>query len=301
MQALYAQTRNGNSDLRLLDRDLENSMEKTYDLFLTQLLIIGAVHTMAEQKIEDGKNKKLPSEEELNPNTRFIDNAVIKQINQNPKLLDLLKSTHLDEDAYQKIVRKIFKQLLNSPAYDKYMHGPAPDFNDQKSLAIDLFVDIIAPNEELHQQFEDQNMQWVDDLSVANTAVLNFLRSFKSDDFLKIPKLFKDADDKAFGARLLQMSILHHKEYEEMIQNQTKNWELDRIAVIDILLIKMALVEMIYFPTIPIKVSINEYIELSKDFSTEKSKGFINGVLDKLAERLKNEGLIKKTGRGLIE
>jgi N utilization substance protein B len=301
MQAMYAQTRNGNSDLRLLDRDLEKSMEKTYDLFLNQLLVIGAIHTLAEQKIEDRKNRKLPSQEDLNPNTRFVDNPVIKQINENPQLLDLLKSTHLDEDAYQKIIGKIYKELNNSPAFDKYMNGPAPDFNAQKGLIIDLFVEIIAPNEELHQQFEDQNMQWVDDLPVANSAVLNFLRSFKADGSYKVPKLFKDADDQAFGVRLLQMSILHHKEYEDMIQSQTKNWELDRIAVIDIILIKMALIEMMYFPTIPIKVSINEYIELSKDFSTLKSKGFINGVLDKLAERLKNDGLIKKTGRGLIE
>lgn len=301
MQALYAQTRNGNSDMRLIDRDLEKSMEKTYHLFGMQLQILIGLHDLANQKIEDGKNKKLPSQEDLNPNTRFIDNSILRLIANDAKLSEVYDECPLDKDGYHKIVRSIFKEMLNSEAYDKYMFGPAPDFNKEKGFIIDLFVDYIAPNEELHQQFEDQQIQWVDDLPVANTAVLNFLRTIKSDGHCKVPKLYKDDDDKAFGKKLLQYCILNHEDYDEMIQAQTKNWELDRIAVIDILLIKMAIIEMIYFPSIPIKVTINEYIELSKEFSTPKSKSFINGVLDKLAEKLKNDGRIKKTGRGLIE
>lgn len=299
MQAFYAFTKNPGQELVVAQRHLDKSLNQCMQLFALQLDMLHRLQQIALKKIEDGKTKRLPSPEDLNPSMRFVEHPLLQAL-ASEQGQDFLEDHRINDDGLGQIAKHIFKELSQTEAYEKYLFGPQPSAQDEKQFIHDVFVDFVAPNEKLQQLYEDHNMYWVDDYPLVNSAILQWMRKVKPNN-LKIPKLFKDEDDAKFGGQLFQKAALHHTDLDDMIQQQTKNWELDRIATIDIVLIKMALIEMMHFNSIPVKVSINEYIELSKDFSTPKSKSFINGVLDKLAARLKEDGRIRKTGRGLIE
>jgi N utilization substance protein B len=247
------------------------------------------------------KKKILATTEDLKPNTKFIDNKLINIIAESISLesyVEVNTLTNWEHDI--EYVRIIFEELQKSELYNKYIETEEDSFKIDKAFVIDFFKEIIAPNEKLADYFEDKMISWVDDIPFVNTWVTRSLSKLKNNTNFVLGVLYKDTDDEQFVSQLFRKTVLKEKSYEQEITDKTPNWETDRIADIDMILIKMAMTEFLNFPSIPTRVTINEYIEISKDYSTTKSSYFINGVLDKISKEFTTEKRIVKIGRGLL-
>lgn len=301
MQSVYAMTTAKTDDLIREEKFLSFSTQKLFELYVLQLLMLIEVQKLATAKIEISKKKHLATPEDLRPNTKFIDNPVIKTLAESESLKIYLEDHKLDnwvlDDEYVKIV---WAALSESDLYVNYMSSKEDSFVADKKFVINFFKEIIAPNDKLADYFEDQNISWSDDIPFVNTWIVRTLDKIKSEKVFVLGKLFKDEDDQSFVLELFRKVMLHHTKFDDEIAEKTPNWEADRIADIDMILIKMAICEFLYFPSIPVRVTINEYIEIAKDYSTEKSSYFINGVLDKLSKEYSSTDRLKKIGRGLI-
>ncbi len=301
MQSVYAMLQSHNDDLLREEKFLKHSILKMFDLYVLNLQLLVEVQKLASKKIALSKKKILATQEDLKPNTKFIDNKLINTIAESVSVegyieLNNLKNWELD-DEYVKI---IFDELQKSDLYKKYLDTAEDSFKVDKTFVIDFFKEIVAPNEKLAEYYEDKMISWVDDIPFVNTWVVKSLNKQKPNKTFILGNIYKDKDDENYVSNLFKKTVLKHKEYEKDIQDKTPNWETDRIADIDMILIKMAITEFVNFPSIPTRVTINEYIEVSKDYSTEKSSYFINGVLDKISkEFLKNKKIVK-IGRGLL-
>ena len=252
-------------------------------------------------KGELSKKKILATKEELKPNTKFINNQLIHALEQSVSLdgyVELNKIDHWSLDT--EYIKIVFDELQKSALYKAYLSSETTSFQADKSFVIDFFKEIIAPNEKLADYFEDKMISWVDDIPFVNTWIVKSLSKQKEGKIFVLDSLYKDNDDKQFVSDLFRKTVLKHQNYDQDIADQTPNWEADRIADIDMILIKMAITEFLNFPSIPTKVTINEFIEIAKDYSTGKSSYFINGVLDKLSKEYTKEKKINKTGRGLL-
>jgi N utilization substance protein B len=272
-----------------------------YDLYVLNLQLLVEVQKLAAKKMALSKKKILATKEDLKPNTKFINNTLITAIAESISLegyveINKLNNWELD-DEYVKI---IFDTLQKSNLYKEYIDTPEDSFKIDKAFVIDFFKEIIAPNTKLAEYYEDKMISWVDDIPFVNTWIVKSLSKQKSPNNFVLGSLYKDQDDEDFVKDLFQKTILNNKEYEKYITDKTPNWETDRIAGIDMILIKMAITEFINFPSIPTRVTINEYIEISKDYSTENSSYFINGVLDKISKEFIQNKRIVKIGRGLL-
>ena len=270
-------------------------------MYVLNLQLLVEVQKLAARKMELSKKKILATKEDLKPNTKFIDNKIINTISESVSLdgfisLNNIKNWELD-DEYVKI---IFEELLQSDLYKNYLDTAEQSYKVDKAFVVNFFKEIIAPNDKLADYFEDNMISWVDDIPFVNTWVVKTLGNQKEDKVFILGNLYKDTDDENFVSEIFKKTILKHKEYEKDIEDKTPNWETDRIADIDMILIKMAIAEFINFPSIPTRVTINEYIEISKDYSTEKSSYFINGVLDKISKDFVQNKRIVKIGRGLL-
>lgn len=303
MQALYAYFQSHNDDVVIGERELLKSINKLYDLYVYILLLMIDVVEFGKRRQEEAKLKRLPTAEDLNPNTRFTDNAVIAKLESSNLLkreIDVRKLSWGDEP---ELLKKIYNSIKAMPEYEEYMNAPETSFEEDRKFIIKVFKNQIAGHEHLHFLYEEQSIFWASDLDVVNTSVLKTLQSVKEDDaHTELLALYKDAeDDRKFVQDLYRKTIVHSAEYSELIETKTQNWEMDRIAVLDIILMKMAVCELLNFKNIPTKVTLNEYIEISKDFSTPKSKVFINGILDQLLADFKKDNKLEKSGRGLME
>jgi N utilization substance protein B len=301
MQSIYAMQQSQSDDIVKEEKFLKYSILKMFDLYVLNLLLINEVQKLAAKKIALSKKKILATKEDLIPNTKFLNNRLINTIQESVSLISYceinkLKNWEVD-DEYVKI---IYDELLNSKIYKNYLDTVEDSFNVDRSFVIDFFTEIIAPNEKLAEYFEDKMITWVDDIPFVNTWVLKTLSKSKNNTNFIMGSLYKDKDDEEYVTKLFTKTILKLKEYEKEISERTPNWETDRIADIDMILIKMAIAEFLNFPSIPVKVTINEYIEISKDYSTEKSSYFINGVLDKISKEFERDQKIVKIGRGLL-
>ena len=237
----------------------------------------------------------------MEPNTRFIENRCILKLKNSESLKEYTAKHKLNywelDDEYIKL---IYDELIKSDLYQKYLVAEEVNFEDNKQFLIEFFKKIVAPNEKLADYFEDKMITWVDDIPFVNTWIVKSIGKMKSKKRFSLGALYKDVDDENFVKDLFTKTILKHTEFEKDIAVVTPNWDADRIADIDMILIKMAIAEFLYFPSIPTKVTINEYIEIAKDYSTEKSGYFLNGVLDKLAKNYRRNNQIQKIGRGLL-
>ena len=300
MQSVYAMAQSHNDDLVREEKFLKHSILKMFDLYVLNLQLLVEVQKLASKKIALSKKKILATSADLKPNTKFIDNKLINAIAESVSVegyieLNKLNNWELD-DEYVKI---IFDELQKSNLYQKYLNTGEDSFKVDKTFVIDFFKQIIAPNEKLGDYFEDKMISWVDDIPFVNTWVVKSLSKQKNTLFV-LGSLYKDKDDEDFVTNLFRKTVLKQADYEKDIVDKTPNWETDRIADIDMILIKMAITEFINFPSIPTRVTINEYIEISKDYSTSKSSYFINGVLDRISKEFVNEKKIVKIGRGLL-
>jgi len=303
MQVIYALKRSEEMNLTSEEKFLNLSMDSMYELYLLMLSLLIKVHEKAKDQQEKSQQKHLLTSEDLNPNMKFIKNALLVQLTENQILKNTIERHKVNNwELDNEYIVVIFRAILESDLFAKYMSSESTTYNKDRQFIVDLFKEVIAPNEKLYNYLEDRNLTWIDDLPVVNTALVKLLNKSKenNNEHYFTPKLFKDKEDKDFGLSLLKNTIKNLEPYTEEISLKTKNWDKDRIADIDFVLLQMAICEFYEFPSIPTKVSINEYIEIAKEYSTPKSNVFINGVLDKIVkEHIKNNTL-NKIGRGLM-
>ena len=302
MQVIYALKRSEDVNLASEEKFLNSSMDSMYSLYLLMISLLIKVHDKAKDQQEKSQQKHLLTSEDLNPNMKFIKNALLVQMSDSQSLKNAFERYKIQNwELDNEYVEVIFRSILESDIYASYMDSKF-SFNNDKQCVVDLFKEVIAPNEKLYDYLEDRNLTWLDDLPVVNTALVKLLNKAKensSDDYF-MPQLFKDDEDKEFGIELLRNTVLNIESYTQEISLKTQNWDKDRIADIDFVLLQMAICEFHNFPSIPTKVSINEYIEIAKEYSTPKSNVFINGVLDKIVKEYDENKTLNKIGRGLM-
>lgn len=302
LQICYAYLKSSDQTINQAEKELFFSIQKSYDLYHYLLLLIIDIVQYAENRIELAKQKKIPTYEDLNPNTKFIDNRLVQRLSANEDLKKYLNDNKLSWVNHPELIKNIYTKIRESEEFERYMNSGVNGFNEDKKFITDIYAKIIATNEDLYQVLEEQSIFWNDDIEFVLGMVLKTFRTFKAKSVGEesLMPLFKNDEDKEFVKRLFRKALLNHKENEELISKFIKNWDVERVAFMDIVVMSIAISEMIEFNDIPVKVSLDEYIEIAKFYSTEKSNVFINGILDKLVNHLKEEGKIKKTGRGLI-
>lgn len=304
LQALYGAEENSTTSVGVKEKNLFKSIDNIYDLFIYNLSVLAELQSVAFKIIEEKKNKKLPTQEDLNPNMKFCNNPILAALLGNVQLQNECKRLKINWLEDYDTLRKIFRGITESNIYQQYMHVEEDDFETHKAFVIKIFKYFIADNEILTHLLEEKNIYWADDHFFVCGYLVKYLKSLKSTFSIStsLPSLYKDEEDDAeFVSKLFKNTIYNDKEFEEIVMTRAKNWESDRIAMVDMILMKMAVCELVYLTSIPIKVTLNEYIDLSKEYSTPKSKLFINGVLDKIIPDLKESGKIVKIGRGLMD
>lgn len=299
MQSLYAYYR-GNEDLRLVEKNMVNGINDIQKLYYALLTLTLSLKHEAEKKIEIGLAKNFPTEEEKNPSQKFTRNQIFSILEENEVLNDFAnKNKQLDwsvEDVYP---TKIMRDLSADPKYISYLEDNEFSFENDKEMILYIYANYIAPNEDLLDFVEGMNLSWSDDMHIANTMVMNTIKAFKPNNH-KLFTLLLDPEHLEFTKELIRISVRHEDELNEIIEQKAQNWDFERIALIDRLIIQMALAEFLYFPSIPPKVTLNEYVEMAKNYSTPKSKTFVNGILDKSLKDLKDAGKIRKSARGMM-
>ncbi len=309
LQALYSYFLGNDLDLSIGEKNMLKSTSRIYELIIWQIGFLLQLSKFAALRSEENKKKFYPTEEDLNPNTKFIDNLFLKKIGENKDFIRKSNAYKVDWTDETEMLRKVYNQMRESESYQKYMATTSHTFDEDREFVIWIFKILLAYQDSIDYFYEEKNIFWANDLEIANPLVLKVLNSFraKKDEFDLMPSLYntdgkEDPDeDRKFLIELYHKTILKGNEFEEIIEQKAKNWEVNRIAAMDIILLKMALTELTQFDSIPVKVTLNEYIELSKYYSTPKSRVFINGILDKLITEMTTEKSIVKKGRGLME
>ena len=308
LQQIYAYHQAEETDVLQAERRLLDSVDSLYGLFIRQLTFWSEVRCFAERRIEENKNKNFPSEEDLNPNLKFVNNRVLKAFEDNKDLKylqDKYKISWVDDR--EDLIRGFYNRMKKYPEYEEYMASEKDNFALDKKLLLDILDNHIAEDEVLFDFYSDKNLIYNSDYQLGIFLLWKFISEmdehFNADS--KIPTAFKTEsdpvnDDKTFLLKLFKETLKHADEYQALVKANIANWDYDRIALMDKIIIFMALTEFCQFHDIPVKVTINEYIELSKYYSTPDSRRFVNGILDKLAEKLASEGKLVKTGRGLV-
>jgi N utilization substance protein B len=303
MQTLYAYFKqDGGSTISKSEKELNFSIQKAYELYHYLFLLLIDVADYAQSRIDIALNKKIPVFEDLNPNKKFLNNLVIQQIRNNDQLGSYLSTKKLSWVNYPELIKGLYNEITASEIYKNYMASDSVTYTDDKAFICSVYKNIIARYEPLYIDLEEQSIYWNDEIEFIIGIIIKTIKKFSETDpeEQKLLPLFKNKEDEEFSKRLLLKVILNHSVYSEMIKKYSQNWEVERIAFMDILFMQMAIAEVIEFSSIPIKVTLNEYLELSKYYSTPKSNLFINGILDKVFEELKSTDQIKKQGRGLI-
>ncbi len=302
LQVLYAYYASEERSLSNSEKELFFCIHKTYDLYHYLLLLVTEIADYAESRMEIKRNKHQPTEDDLNPNTKFISNLFIRQLRENRQLKAYIEQKKLSWANHPDLIKELYLILIESEMYQTYMANNSRSYLDDRKFTEKIFNNILLVSEELYQVLEEQSIYWNDDIEFVISVIGKTMKKFNehSDTSVSLMPLFKDEDDREFAKELFRKSIVNHDEIQQLIKVHSNNWDVERIAFMDILIMQLAITEFLYFPSIPTKVTMNEYIELSKYYSTEKSRNFINGILDKTLKDLKKEGKIKKTGRGLV-
>jgi len=301
LQSAYALLLSENDKLDLQEKYLLESIEKLHQLYVLQYKLLIALHQKATDFFEISKHKHIHSGSITEKSANLVQNKVLLQFKNSVSLAKYpTKKTDTQWENFSEIVHIIWNQILLSKSFEKYLQIENPDFYADKKYILTLYKEIIAPNEHLYELYENEVMTWVDDIPFVNTWIVNNLNTLTSDGTFIHDSLYKDPDDKYFALQLFRKTILNYSKYESELNGKTPNWDSERITKIDKLLMIMAIAEFLNFPSIPTKVTINEYIEISKDYASEKSGFFINGVLDKLVIDFNKTEKIEKIGRGLL-
>jgi N utilization substance protein B len=306
LQALYAYFQSSNTELVKAEKELFLSIDRIYDLYLYLLLLPIELAHYAKLRLDESKGKNFPSKEDLEASNCFINNALIDIVGSNDTFKKLIETKKIAWSADHDLIVKLFKRMKDTSAYNDYLNSEEQNFESDKTFLLYLFKHVIFKFDLIEQSFHERSIYWsFEEFDFACHMVRNTYKNVSKDregNARVIPPLYKDdEDDRKFVKNLFRETIANSEESDRLIADKTKNWELDRIAVIDTIMMKMAVTELMHFRSIPVKVTLNEYIEISKFFSSPKSSTFINGILDKIIPELKEKNQLVKTGRGLIE
>ncbi len=296
VQIVYSWYQNTNNDLRKTEKELLFGLQKSYDLYYYLLLLMVDLTTAYENRVESKRNKYLPSHDDLNPNTHLINNKFMHQLRENEQLKKQLTDRPMIWDADNSFVKNLLDKILASEVYRDYTELTAPTYEQDREFWRKIFKKYIYLNEELDDILEDESIYWNDDVEIVQTFVLKTIKKFSEDMGARQPLLpmFKDDEDRDFALKLLHETILNEKIYRDLIEKHTEKWDFDRIAFMDLIIMQVALSEICTFESIPTSVSLNEYIEIAKSYSTPKSGIFINGILDAIVQEIKEEKRIFK-------
>ena len=296
IQIVYAYYQNGSKNLDSAEKELFYSLSKAYDLYNYLLMLMIALTNYAQKRIDAAKAKLSPAEEDLNPNTKFVENKFIAQLEVNKQLMDFVANQKRTWANDEDFLKALFEKISASDIYKEYMAASDSSYDADRELWRKLYKTFIFNNEELDALLEDQSLYWNDDKEIVDTFVLKTIKRFDEKNGADQPLLpeFKDDEDQEFARRLFRRSILNCDYYRHLISENTRNWDLDRVAFMDVIIMQCALAEILSFPNIPISVSLNEYVDIAKVYSTNKSGSFVNGTLDGIVKVLKKEGKLTK-------
>ncbi|MGL5111136.1 MAG: transcription antitermination factor NusB [Flavobacterium sp.] len=303
MQSIYAIHQNGSDSIEKEEKFLFYSIDSILDLYLTMVSSLLEVCKKEQVFLHLSSQKHLATAQERNPNEKFIKNAVFQILAENNSLSIAIETRKINNwtlnDDYIIILLNAIKE---SKLYAKYMSNTVNTFEEDRDFIAAIFEEVIVPNEKLYEYLEDDKLTWIDDIPMVNTQILKQLKALKplENDNFRVPKLYKDTEDKEFVRDLFRKTVLNEKELAKAYEDKTPNWDSDRIAEIDTIILKMAICEFLKFPSIPVKVTLNEYLEVAKEYSTPKSSIFINGILDNLVKELTESKKLLKVGRGLL-
>jgi len=302
MQSIYAMHQHQSDNLDKEEKFLFQSIENTQNLYLLLLSALIEIKKKEEEYIDLASKKHLATKEERNPNLKFINNKVLVLLSESEALETALDDNNINNwKLNDDIILGLIDAIKESELYQNYMQKPVGSFDDDKNFIVDLYTEVIAPSDRLYDYLEDHKLTWLDDLPAINTLIVKQIKQLKGEhDTLVIPKVYKDEDDKDFVKNLFRKTVLNELELSKEYIDKTPNWDVERIAEIDTIILKMAICELLKFPSIPTKVTINEYLEIAKEYSTPKSSIFINGILDNLVKEFTQDGKLKKSGRGLL-
>ena len=293
---MYSYYQNGNNDLKVAENELLFSLKKSYDLYHYFLLLIVDVTNLQRRILDARKNKYMPTEAELNPNTRLVDNRFTAQIAENEALRKYVAEQGLSWDNDGDFIKMVLDMILSSEQYGEYLNNENDSYETDKEFWRIVFKKLICGNEAIDDYLQDKSIYWNDDISIVETFTLKTIKQFEkaAGSKQKLLPMFKDLEDQSFAIKLFRQSLMKGSEFRERINKHMKNWETERIANMDIIIMQVALAEIMTFPTIPINVTLNEYIDTAKYYSTPKSGTFINGILDSVVNELKKEKLLLK-------
>jgi N utilization substance protein B len=305
LQSLYAFHQSDTKEVKLHEKNLLHSIDQVFEMYITMLSLINEVVEYTSRDAEERANKYIKSEEDKNANVKLLSNKFITSLMQNNEYIAAVKRYRVEWSFDPELAKSLFDTLKASPDYAEYLAKTDDSIQSDKDIIKFIFKKVILKSSLAEQVFEDKFIYWNTDKEVLQALIAKTFKNFSYDDEPAKNQLAEISgnwvEDREFVVNLFEQTVRHDAAYQELIAQKTQNWEPDRIAMMDTLLMKMAIVEFINFTSIPVKVTINEYLEISKEFSTPKSNSFINGILDKILFELKAENKIKKIGRGLIE
>jgi N utilization substance protein B len=304
MKTLYAYYQGAHTEVSSAEKELLHSISKVYEVFIYYMKLLPELKHFAEQYVIERKNKRLPSQEDLDPSLNFVNNTILLALSESSELHEITSKMKIGWDDQPDLIKKIYFSFKDESFFKKYLAKEKLDFEDESTMLVELVERFIVPNEAIINLFEERSLYWLDEIELMQQHFLKFIIDMKEPRLkkIKIPTLHKfKEEDLEFATKLFRRTLLSDKEYLAIIALKTDNWEIERVAKMDIILMQMAICELLQFPSIPIKVSLDEYIEISKEYSSPQSKIFINGILDKLVTDFKRDNKIQKAGRGLIE
>ena len=301
IKALYMHLKSESDSLMASEKTLLASIDKTYDLYFQMLSLVVELAHYAEQRQQAAMQKKLPTYEDLNPNRKFVENSVIRLIADSDSVNDYLAARKLNWSKYPELIKMLYNQLEETPYFKKYMSSQERSFREDLALITEFYTKELEECEMLEEALDEQSILWNDDLGFALVMVTRTLSNMRAShtDVKVLPK-FKSIEDLDFARELFAKAAVNFDNYQAEIEKYTRNWDVERIAFMDNLIMATAVAELVTFPSIPVKVTLDEYIEIAKYYSTHGSSTFINGILDKIVASFTEEGKINKSGRGLI-
>ena len=301
VKAVYAHTQCEGLTPAASEKNLVASIDKAYDLYFHLLALVPEIAEYAAERIRIGENKKLPTYDDLHPNRKFVENKVIARLNEDEELQAQLKARKLSWANHRDLIVALYNALVRQPFYMKYMASDECSFREDAQLVSDIYMTMLEEFEPLDRVLEEQSILWNDDLGFLLTMVSRTILSMReAHEAVKFMPQFKSEEDLDFAKSLLRNAIAGFERISLLLDNSMKNWDIERVALMDQIILVTAIAEAENFPSIPVRVTMNEYIDIAKCYSTDSSGGFINGLLDRIIARLTDEGKIVKSGKGLL-
>ena len=296
IQIAYAWYQNRNKDLRQVEKELLLGLQKSYDLYFYLLLLMVEITDLYDKRVQTKLNKFLPTPEDLNPKMHLVNNQFIEQLRYNKMFMKYLSERPMSWEANTNFVRTLLDKIIESDTYKEYVQLEKPTYREDRDFWRKTFKTFIHRNEELDDILEDESIFWNDDIEIVQSFVLKTIKQFnktEGENQTLLP-MFNDDEDREYAIKLLRETLVNEQTFREQITHHAENWDFERIAFMDVIIMQVAMAELLEFPSIPISVTLNEYIDIAKSYSTPKSSIFINGILDAVVTELKkNKSFLK--------